>query len=81
MDDKCFEQEVTVTVSGLHYPASYHNGAARVSFADGQVETRRWLEGTTTVGLGKARPGSRTSATDRDVKWLQEHCTYETEGR
>lgn len=65
----------------VDYPASYHNGAARISFADGHVETRRWLEGTTTVGLGKARPGSRTSATDRDVKWLQEHCTYETAGR
>lgn len=60
----------------IDYPASYHNGSARVSFADGHVETHRWLETTTLVPLGRAHPGSHTTTTDRDVKWLQEHCTY-----
>ena len=60
----------------IDYPASYHNGSGRVSFADGHVETHRWLEPTTLVPLGRAHPGSHTTATDRDVKWLQDHCTY-----
>ncbi len=60
----------------IDYPASYHNGAARVSFADGHVEAHRWREPTTLVSLGRAKPGSYTSPTDRDVKWLQDHCTY-----
>jgi prepilin-type N-terminal cleavage/methylation domain-containing protein/prepilin-type processing-associated H-X9-DG protein len=60
----------------IDYPAIYHNQAGRISFADGHVETHRWLEPTTLVPLGRARPGSHTSSADRDVKWLQDHCTY-----
>ncbi len=60
----------------IDYPADYHNGAANVSFADGHVERHRWVEATTLVPLGRARPGSHTSATDRDTKWIQDHCTY-----
>lgn len=59
----------------VDYPASYHSGSGQVSFADGHVEAHRWVEPTTLVGLGRATPGTRTSATDRDVKWIQEHCT------
>ena len=60
----------------VDYPASYHNGAGEVSFADGHVERHRWLEATTLVPLGQAKPGTHTSPTDRDVKWLQDHCTF-----
>lgn len=60
----------------IDYPASYHNGAGAVSFADGHVEKHRWLEASTLVPLGRAVPGSRTSSTDRDIQWLQEHCTF-----
>ncbi len=59
----------------IDFPANYHNGAGRFSFADGHVETHRWLEPTTLIPLGQAESGTYTSATDRDVKWLQEHCT------
>jgi prepilin-type N-terminal cleavage/methylation domain-containing protein len=56
------------------YPASYHNGSGRFSF----VEGHRWLEPTTLVPLiwGQRIGNTHTSATDRDVKWLQGHCTY-----
>lgn len=60
----------------IDYPASYHNGAGTVSFADGHVEIRRWLEPTTNPRMGQARPRSYTSPTDRDVRWLQERSTY-----
>jgi len=59
----------------VDYPASYHNGAGEISFADGHVERHHWLESTTLVPLGQARPGTHTSQTDRDVRWLQDHCT------
>jgi prepilin-type processing-associated H-X9-DG protein len=59
----------------IDYPAGYHNGSGRFSFADGHVENHRWLEPTTLVPLGQAH-ATHTSATDRDVKWLQDHCTY-----
>jgi len=57
------------------YPASYHNGSGRFSFADGHAESHRWLEPTTLVPLGQAHV-AHTSATDRDAQWLQGHCTY-----
>jgi len=59
----------------IDYPAGYHNGSGRFSFADGHVEGHRWLESTFFVPSGQAH-GKHTSATDRDVQWLQEHCTY-----
>ncbi|HWH67879.1 MAG TPA: prepilin-type N-terminal cleavage/methylation domain-containing protein [Candidatus Sulfotelmatobacter sp.] len=60
----------------IDFPAGYHNGSGRVSFADGHVEAHRWLESTTLAPLGQAESGTYTSATDRDAQWLQEHCTY-----
>lgn len=60
----------------IDYPASYHNGAGNVSFADGHVESHRWLEPTTHPRLGTARARVFTLPTDRDVRWLEEHSTY-----
>ena len=34
----------------------------------------RWLEPTTSMRLRGAQ--RHVSPTDRDVQWLQEHCTY-----
>ena len=59
----------------IDYPAGYHNGSGRFSFADGHVAGQRWLEATTLVPLGHAH-AMHTSATDRDAQWLQNHCTY-----
>jgi prepilin-type N-terminal cleavage/methylation domain-containing protein/prepilin-type processing-associated H-X9-DG protein len=60
----------------IDFPAAYHSGTARLAFADGHVETHRWLESTTLIPLGQADAGTYTSPTDRDVQWLQEHCTF-----
>jgi prepilin-type processing-associated H-X9-DG protein len=59
----------------LDYPAGYQNRSGRFSFADGHVESHRWLEPTFLVPLGQAHL-AHLPATDRDVKWLQDHCTY-----
>jgi prepilin-type processing-associated H-X9-DG protein len=59
----------------IDFPAGYHNRSGRFSFADGHVEAHRWLEPTTLVPLGQAESGTYTSLTDRDIQWLQRHCT------
>jgi prepilin-type N-terminal cleavage/methylation domain-containing protein/prepilin-type processing-associated H-X9-DG protein len=60
------------------YPASYHNGSGRFSFADGHVEGHRWLGPAILVPLvsGQRLGHAHTPATDRDAQWLQGHCTY-----
>ena len=57
----------------LHLPASYHNGAASLSFADGHAETRRWLVNSTKPPArpdvaGLPLPISASEKTDFD--WL-----------
>jgi len=59
----------------IDYPAGYHNGAGRFSFADGHAAGQRWREPATLVPLGQAHP-RHTSGTDQDTQWLQSHCTY-----
>jgi prepilin-type processing-associated H-X9-DG protein len=58
----------------IDFPASYRDGAANVSFADGHVKRHRWLEPTTAMRLRGAQ--RHVSPTDRDLQGLQEHCTY-----
>lgn len=61
----------------IDYPASYHVGGGNLSFADGHVERRRWLENATTppvvpcgrLGFRGLMPGNR------DVAWLQARAT------
>ena len=48
----------------IDLPASYHNGAAGLSFADGHAEIKRWL----------TQP-SFLSPNNRDVAWMQERAT------
>jgi prepilin-type processing-associated H-X9-DG protein len=54
----------------LDTPASYHDKGVVLSFADGHVEHHRWVEPSTLGPIGVT--GLRwTSATDRDIAWLQ----------
>jgi prepilin-type N-terminal cleavage/methylation domain-containing protein/prepilin-type processing-associated H-X9-DG protein len=58
-------------------PASYHNGAGGLSFADGHAEIKKWVDGNTvqpvlfrnpSAGNGKSSP--------EDLTWLQERTSY-----
>ena len=60
----------------VDYPATFHSQSANVSFADGHVEFHKWVQPTTLVPKGQARPGSWTCSDDKDIQWIQEHCTY-----
>jgi prepilin-type N-terminal cleavage/methylation domain-containing protein/prepilin-type processing-associated H-X9-DG protein len=79
INDGYFATDMTKTYAIVDYPASYHNGAGGLSFADGHAEYRRWLEPTTTPVLqpGQHLPmGSKyTSWNDRDMAWLTARTT------
>lgn len=62
----------------VDYPASYHNRAGGLSFADGHSEIRKWVDARTAPVL---RPGQllslgQPSPNNRDVDWLQERTTF-----
>ncbi len=62
-------------------PASYHNGACGLSFADGHSEVHAWREGTTKVPVNTANlqqnPNgwSGTSPVDVDIQYMDQHNT------
>jgi prepilin-type N-terminal cleavage/methylation domain-containing protein/prepilin-type processing-associated H-X9-DG protein len=56
-------------------PASYHNGAGGLTFADGHAEIRKWLSRTTKIPV-KYSYGTMTfdAAGRLDFNWLQERA-------
>ena len=61
----------------VDYPASYHNRAGGLSFADGHAEIRKWVDPRTAPVLkfGQALPLGQPSPNNRDVDWLQERSS------
>lgn len=61
----------------VDYPASYHNNAGGLSFADGHSEIRRWVDARTVPILKKNGqiPLNVASPNNRDIIWLQERTT------
>jgi prepilin-type N-terminal cleavage/methylation domain-containing protein/prepilin-type processing-associated H-X9-DG protein len=57
-------------------PASYHNGACGLSFADGHSEIKKWLEGSTKQKImAKVRDGWTPAPQSRDIQWIVERST------
>ncbi|MFM1945625.1 MAG: hypothetical protein RI897_4607 [Verrucomicrobiota bacterium] len=58
-------------------PASYHNGCAGVTFADGHAVIKKWLDPRTTppVKSGVNLPLRANQPNNPDVLWLQERST------
>lgn len=59
-------------------PASFHGGAANLTFADGHVETRRWLDASTRRPArpdGAQLPFAVQEPEDHDWHWLMERTT------
>lgn len=71
------------TTQIVDFPASYHNGAAGFSFADGHAEIKKWLDPRTmpklrkngNITLGVSTPNNK------DVVWLQQRATSKIAGR
>ena len=70
----------------VDYPASYHNRAGGLSFADGHSELKPWLDSRTCPPLRKnvadwAADGITPSPGNPDIAWLQDRCTRKITGR
>jgi prepilin-type N-terminal cleavage/methylation domain-containing protein len=61
----------------VDYPASYHNRAGGLSFADGHSEIRKWVDARTVPNLKRngSIPLNQPSPNNKDVLWLQDHAT------
>ena len=60
----------------IDYPASYHNRAAGISFADGHSEIRKWLDNRTVQPVKfYDMPLNVASANNRDMIWLSERTS------
>jgi prepilin-type N-terminal cleavage/methylation domain-containing protein/prepilin-type processing-associated H-X9-DG protein len=61
----------------VDFPASYHNRAAGLNFADGHAEIKKWVDPRTMPILRKGVELSLNipSANNRDMRWLQERST------
>ncbi len=56
----------------VDYPASYHNNAGGLSFADGHAEIKKWKDATV---LKVPAGASRSSSSAGDLRWLSERTT------
>jgi prepilin-type processing-associated H-X9-DG protein len=76
IDDGFFVCDPTIP-GWINIPASYHNGAGGISFADGHSEIRKWRDGTvlanspTSGGVGSGKAPTPTTYKD-DLNWLQQ---------
>jgi prepilin-type processing-associated H-X9-DG protein len=61
----------------IDFPASYHNGAAGISFADGHAEIKRWLDPRTKppVHYNNNLVLNIPSPNNKDMIWLAERTT------
>jgi prepilin-type N-terminal cleavage/methylation domain-containing protein len=80
INDGFFVVTMNQTGAGCYlvdYPASYHNGAGGLNFADGHSEIHRWRDPRTTPPLrdGINLALNVPSPNNVDIAWLQERTT------
>jgi|SRR6266850_3718435 len=78
INDGAFGVDMTKHYAIVDYPASYHNGANGISFADGHAEIHHWRESTTMPSLQREHlpyDSKPTSDHDVDMSWLTLHTT------
>ena len=59
----------------VNLPASYHNGASGVTFADGHAQIHKWRDRRTQPPLKKTFQKFIVTPNNADLVWLQEHAT------
>ena len=79
IDDGAFGVNLVATGAQsqmINFPASYHNRAGGVAFADGHSEIHKWLDPRTTRPIGRIQLGDgQPSPNNEDVRWLQQRCS------
>ena len=61
----------------IDYPASYHNGAGGISFADGHAEIRKWVDARTRPApkYNNALALNVPSPNNQDMIWLSDRTS------
>ncbi|MBI3850427.1 MAG: type II secretion system protein [Verrucomicrobia bacterium] len=69
--------DVGSSIKIANYPASYHNGAGGLSFADGHAEIKKWIDPRTKPPIVKGAwiPTYGNSPNNPDIAWIQERCS------
>jgi prepilin-type N-terminal cleavage/methylation domain-containing protein len=65
-------------------PATYHNRANGISFADGHADIHTWHDGSIMGQLPEyydAGSGAQPQDKGKDLNWVQSHITYGTSGQ
>jgi prepilin-type processing-associated H-X9-DG protein len=79
IDDGSFGTDMLHTGAAaelVNVPASYHNGAGGIGFADGHSEIHKWRDARTMPPMGAAQLSENISSPNNiDVAWLQAHTS------
>jgi len=62
----------------VHYPSSLHGGLGVVSFADNHIESHKWVDPRTRIGLPRGQPyipHDQASPNNQDLRWLGQRTT------
>jgi prepilin-type N-terminal cleavage/methylation domain-containing protein/prepilin-type processing-associated H-X9-DG protein len=62
----------------IHYPSDLHQGSGVVAFADGHVESHKWLDPRTRIGIPPGQqfiPHNDSSPGNVDLLWIAERTT------
>jgi prepilin-type processing-associated H-X9-DG protein len=70
IDDGCFVCD-PLKPDWINLPASYHHGAAGISFADGHAELKKWNDAHVLGCKAPPPPGVAQDASTGDLAWLQ----------
>jgi len=65
------------TTRFVDYPASYHNGAGSLAFADGHSAIHKWRDARTMPPIVVSLPLDVPSPNNPDVVWLQDHSPHQ----
>jgi prepilin-type N-terminal cleavage/methylation domain-containing protein/prepilin-type processing-associated H-X9-DG protein len=57
-------------------PASYHNGSANISWADGHIERHRWIPDTIRAPVKGAVSGGFAPSPTTDYLWLRDRTSF-----
>ncbi len=63
------------TIKWGNLPASFHNGAANISWADGHLERHKWLPDTVRPPIKGGAAGGFVPSPDTDFVWLRDRTS------
>jgi hypothetical protein len=76
INDGCLSSSMNLPARWIDYPASFHNRACEISFADGHTDLHQWKIQPVIRGQLITQPGSV-----QDIEWLQTVTTAAANGR